>query len=129
MHLRIARHTSDLNKIVKFYQEIIQLEILGHFENHDGYDGVFIGKSNQDWHVEFTTSAHTPIHVLDEDDAIVFYPETQKEYDQIITNIKKHKIPQHSSPNPYWNKNAILVKDFDGHCVIISPQKINNGHS
>ena len=45
MKLRVARHTNDLDKIEAFYINILGFERLGGFQNHNNYDGVFIGKS------------------------------------------------------------------------------------
>lgn len=55
MIFRNARHTHNLNSIIKFYTTILKLEVLGNFKNHNGYDGVFLGKENTDWHLEFTS--------------------------------------------------------------------------
>ena len=64
MILRVARHTDKLEKAISFYVDIIGLEILGDFKNHDGYDGVFIGNPFWDWHFEFTLSQENPNHIL-----------------------------------------------------------------
>ena len=124
MNIRIARHTIDLKNAVEFYINIIGLERIGGFENHNGYDGIFIGNKESNWHIEFTTSEENPIHIFDEDDIIVFYPTSKEEYDEIINNLYSKKIKILKSKNPYWNENGILVKDFDNHNVIISKQKI-----
>ena len=42
MTFRFARHTNDLEQIKSFYIAILGFELLGTFENHNGYDGVFI---------------------------------------------------------------------------------------
>lgn len=46
MIFRNARHTKNLKSIIQFYTSVLELEVLGSFENHNGYDGVFIGKEN-----------------------------------------------------------------------------------
>ncbi|MBK8723789.1 MAG: hypothetical protein IPL95_16520 [Saprospiraceae bacterium] len=45
MTFRYARHTSDLESIEKFYTEIVGLEKLGGFKNHNHYNGLFLGIS------------------------------------------------------------------------------------
>jgi len=42
MFLRVARHTSNLEKIESLYVNILAFERLGGFQNHNYYDGVFI---------------------------------------------------------------------------------------
>lgn len=124
MNFRFARHTHKIAEISKFYTEILGFEILGEFKNHEQYDGVFIGKINCDWHLEFTSSPDIPDHTFDEDDLIVFYPKTETEYKQIINNIEISDIEIKKAKNPYWNENGILVKDPDDFGIIISPLKI-----
>ena len=105
MQLRIARDTNKIEEIKIFYNTILNLEILGEFQKHDGYDGIFIGKPTFDWHLEFTTT-------------------TQQEYDEIIERLELHQIKPIKSKNPYWNENGISFLDPDGFVVIVSPLKI-----
>ena len=125
MQFRVARHTNKIEKISEFYTKIIGLEILGNFKNHSNYDGIFIGKPYKDWHLEFTTTHEEVNHQFDEDDCLVFYPESQYEYDAIIERLEINQIEIIISKNPYWNTNGISIKDPDGFVVIISSLKIN----
>lgn len=65
MIFRNARHTNQLESLVDFYSKIIGLEVLGRFENHSGYDGVFLGYLSADWHLEFTQSSEQVEHAFD----------------------------------------------------------------
>ncbi len=125
MQFRVARHTNKIEEISEFYTKIIGLEILGDFKNHSNYDGIFIGKPYKDWHLEFTTTHEEVNHQFDEDDCLVFYPESQYEYDAIIERLEINQIEIIISKNPYWNTNGISIKDPDGFVVIISSIKIN----
>ena len=124
MILRIARHTNKISELTAFYTEIIGLEIIGKFENHNGYDGVFIGKENMNWHLEFTASSDKTNQKINEDDLIVFYPDNKNEYEKILEKVKDKQINILNAKNPYWNENGILIKDPDGFGVIISSLKI-----
>ncbi|OIQ21656.1 MAG: prolyl endopeptidase [Flavobacterium sp. MedPE-SWcel] len=124
MNLRVARHTNNLDEIIIFYKNILSLEVLGSFENHDNYDGVFIGNKNMNWHLEFTKSNEVIDHQFNDDDILVFYPPTSSIYNKIIENINKHKIKVLKAKNPYWHKNGILIQDPDGYNIIISDLKI-----
>jgi catechol 2,3-dioxygenase-like lactoylglutathione lyase family enzyme len=123
MKLRIARHTNKIEEITKFYTEVIGLEIIGRFSNHDGYDGVFFGKNNLDWHLEFTTSEDAAAHIWDEDDLIVFYPENENQHKNILQAIKEQNIRLYTPKNPYWGSNGILIKDPDDFGIVISNLK------
>jgi hypothetical protein len=124
MNFRVARHTNDLEAIKFFYITILGFEILGFFENHDGYDGIFIGKKELNWHLEFTKSDERIKFDFNEDDALVFYPTSQEEYNEIIKSLEINTISTIIAKNPYWNENGKMVLDPDGYRVIISNLKI-----
>lgn len=120
MKFRYARHTKNLEALENFYTKVLGLEVLGSFENHDFYDGLFLGIKGESWHLEFTTSPDLPRQVVDEDDLLVFYPKNQKDYEKIISNISRYTIKTFNPKNPYWQENGILIKDPDQYGIIIS---------
>ena len=124
MKFRVARHTNDLDKIKTFYTTVLGFEVLGSFENHDSYDGLFLGKPNLDWHLEFTKSDETVDFNYNEDDILVFYPETKDEFDSLIQNIQKQNITFIKAKNPYWNEKGKMILDPDGYQIVISNIKI-----
>ena len=124
MEFRYARHTDSISKLIPFYVDILGLEILGEFKNHNQYNGIFFGKSHFHWHLEFTESDSLANHSFDEDDLLVFYPNSQSEYDRIMTQIEIHQIRKYRPKNPYWIENGTLIKDPDGFGIIISPLRI-----
>jgi hypothetical protein len=124
MTFRFARHTSDLNRIEKFYTEIVGLEKLGSFENHDNYNGLFLGHPHLNWHLEFTASATMPMSKYDEDDLIVFYVHTKIELDRIKAKLKQKSIPLVIPKNPYWIKNGLMICDPDNYRVVFSIKQL-----
>lgn len=119
MIFRVARHTNDFEPLIEFYTEVIGLAILGKFENHNGYDGIFFGKEGLDWHLEFTKSESKADHKFDDDDLLVFYPKTKDEFEKILLQIEARKIKKLKPTNPYWQENGILISDPDGFKIII----------
>jgi catechol 2,3-dioxygenase-like lactoylglutathione lyase family enzyme len=119
MKLRVARHTTNLDIITRFYTEMLGLNVLGNFMGHDGYDGVFLGLPGAGWHLEFTASTELPIHQPDEDDLLVFYPETIVIYQQITARFKQAGIVEVTARNPYWNINGITYADPDGYRLVV----------
>lgn len=124
MEFRFARHTQKIESLVYFYTSILNFEVLGKFENHDGYDGVFLGIEGQNWHLEFTQNAEKPLSQFDEDDALVFYPETTEKFDEILENLKKFEVPILQPKNPYWKENGICFEDCDHYKIIVSNLRI-----
>lgn len=124
MTFRFARHTNNLEQLKSFYIDILGLELLGGFENHNGYDGAFIGKSNENWHLEFTKSDEVVSFNFGDEDILVFYPNTKLEFDLIHDRIESHSIKFIDSKNLYWNENGKMIQDPDGYRVVISHLKI-----
>lgn len=124
MTFRFARHTNNLEQLKSFYIDILGLELLGGFENHNGYDGVFIGKPNENWHLEFTKSDEIVTFNFGEEDILIFYPNSKLEFELIHDRIKSHSIKFIDSKNPYWNENGKMILDPDGYRVVISNLKI-----
>jgi hypothetical protein len=123
MNFRFARHTNDLEIIKHFYTCVLGFDLSGSFENHDGYNGIFIGKPDSDWHLEFTQSNEIVTFKFNEDDLLVFYPDEINEYNSLINNIEKHNINFIEAKNSYWNKNGKMFLDPDGYGIIVSNLK------
>lgn len=124
MRFRVARHTNNIDSIINFYRNILGLEILGEFKNHDNYDGVFLGFKNKDWHLEFTVSDEKPIHNFDDDDLLVFYCDSQDEFKILKDRFRENGIKKVEAKNPYWNLNGITYLDPDGFRIVISLTQI-----
>jgi hypothetical protein len=120
MTFRYARHTTDLQNITNFYADVVGLSVIGSFENHDGYDGIFLGFPERDWHLEFTFSDDKPHHTFDEDDALVFYVYSEMEILAIQKRLERLGILAEHPKNPYWLKNGVMISDPDGHKIIFS---------
>lgn len=124
MTFRFARHTNNLEQIKSFYIDILGFELLGGFENHNGYDGIFIGRANENWHLEFTKSEEIVHFDFNEDDVLVFYPNSKIEFDLIMNKIQSKNINFIKAKNPYWNENGKMILDPDGYKIVISDLKI-----
>lgn len=120
MKLRTARHTENLQPIIDFYCGVLDLEILGEFHNHEGYDGVFIGNRGSDWHLEFTVSSEKPHHEPDADDLLVFYAESDAEFEHLVGQFETNNIEPIAAKNPYWNANGKTYTDPDDFRIVIS---------
>lgn len=118
MKFRVARHTHSLTPIVEFYTSMLGFSLLGKFENHEGYSGVFLGKRTENWHLEFTVSDEQPSHQSDPDDLLVLYPNSKSEFNQIQARL--HANDSLVDPvNPYWRRNGLMTLDPDGYGIIV----------
>src|SRR3974390_1956175 len=72
--LRIARPVSALDRSVAMYRKGLGLSEIGRFENHDGFDGVMLGRPDLHYHFEFTCCrAHPVAPTPTAEDLLVFY--------------------------------------------------------
>jgi hypothetical protein len=124
MTFRFARHTNNLEQIKSFYIDFLGFQLLGGFENHNGYDGIFIGRANENWHLEFTKSEEIVHFNFNDDDIIVFYPKNKIDFDLIMNKIQSQNIDFIKAKNPYWNENGKMILDPDGYKIVISDLKI-----
>jgi len=123
MELRVARHSNNLDQLIRFYSDLLGLKLLGSFKDHDGYNGIFLGKEGLSWHLEFTSSSSPAKHDSDEDDLLVFYCQSEEEYASINARFKKEGISTIKSKNPYWNNHGSYYLDPDGFGIIIAKKR------
>ena len=45
--LRVARPSDNLEALVRFYRQGLGLEVLYRFADHDGFDGVMLGRPGE----------------------------------------------------------------------------------
>jgi catechol 2,3-dioxygenase-like lactoylglutathione lyase family enzyme len=117
MRLRIARHTNRLEDVVAFYRDRVGFPEIGRFENHDGYDGVFLQIPGTRAHLELTTGGAHPPPDPHPESLIVLFLESQAAIDEIAARIDE---PPVVPANPYWQTNAQAYADPDGFQVLLS---------
>ena len=73
-HLRIARPVHALERTAAMYCQGLGLREIGRFEDHEGFDGVMLGRDGADWHLELTRCrAHAVAPAPTPEDLLVFY--------------------------------------------------------
>ncbi len=112
-----------------FYTEVIGLSVLGRFENHDSYDGIFLGLPDGNWELEFTTSDESPNHFPDQDDLLVFYLNSQAEIEALKKRASLLGIHPTAAKNPYWKNNGTILLDPDRFpvCIALKAPKLKSG--
>lgn len=118
--LRVARPTDRLKQVVHFYTNGLGLQVLSHFENHEGFDGVMVGMPGENYHFEFTHhQGHTVGRAPTQDNLIVFYLPNQLEWQQAVERMKAIGYESVTSYNPYWDKSGATFEDPDGYRVVL----------
>jgi catechol 2,3-dioxygenase-like lactoylglutathione lyase family enzyme len=116
--LRVAKHTRSIKKMKTFYCERLGFKVLGTFENHQGYNGIFLGFEDANWHIEFTESEDQPVRNEDPDDMMVFYCQNESHFKALEESFCHDEVIR--PKNPYWVENGLLILDPDGNKIVIS---------
>ena len=119
-HLRVARPTDDLAAVVRFYRDGLGLDVLYEFKDHDGFDGVFLGRKGAGYHLEFTRKAGHPAgKAPTEDNLLVFYLPDRAEWQQAVERLEGHGYRPVPAFNPYWDRHGKTFADPDGYRVVL----------
>jgi catechol 2,3-dioxygenase-like lactoylglutathione lyase family enzyme len=118
MQVRFARHTDQLDEIVRFYRDGLGLPEIGRFSGHAGYDGVFLELPGTDAHLEFTTGGeHAAPKPHPESLLVLYLGDDETVARALVSSRASPVVPA----NPYWASNGVTIEDPDGFCVVLVP--------
>lgn len=117
--LRIARATDDLVALLAFYRDGLGLNVLFRFDDHDGFDGVMLGREGAPYHFEFTRArGHMAGKAPTKDSLLVFYLPDAREWEAAVARMKAAGFSPVHSFNPYWDRDGITFEDPDGYRIV-----------
>ena len=97
MEVRVARQTARLAAVVDFYRDVLGLEEIGRFENHDGYDAVMLALAGTRMHLEFTATSHLAPPLPHPETLLVLSLGSQAAVDRVLARLKpalsRHRTP------------------------------------
>lgn len=119
-HLRVARPTDNLNAVTRFYRDGLGFEVLYEFHDHDGFDGIMLGRKGAPYHLEFTRKhGHAAGGAPTQDNLLVFYVPDEFEWREAIERLKNRGYPPVKAFNPYWDQQGKTFEDPDGYRVVL----------
>lgn len=120
VQFRIARPTTQLDEIVRFYRDGLGLEVIGSFEGHAGYSGVMLGLPGHEYHLEFTAHAEgSPCPAPTKDNLLVFYIPDSEAIQRLIERLNGMGYWAVEPENPYWLEKGTTFEDPDGWRVVL----------
>ncbi|MFN8157018.1 MAG: VOC family protein [Candidatus Nanopelagicales bacterium] len=121
--VRVARPTDRMDEVVAFYRNGLGLTELGGFDDHDGYDGVFLGIPGTSCHLELTHHVDgSPGVVPDPENLLVLYLGDAGAVAEAAERLAAHGHTAVDAENPYWERaGAVTVADPDGWLVVLVP--------
>jgi catechol 2,3-dioxygenase-like lactoylglutathione lyase family enzyme len=118
--LRVARPTDDLDALLPFYQQGLGLKILYRFEDHDGFDGVMLGREGAPYHFEFTRAhGHKAGRAPTPDNLLVFYVPDADAWRVAVQRMRDAGFESVPAFNPYWDREGATFEDPDGYRVVL----------
>ena len=119
-HLRVARPTDDLDAVLRFYRDGLGLDVLYEFHDHDGFDGVMLGRQGSGHHLEFTRKrGHEAGRAPTEDNLLVFYLPDAGDWRRAVDRLRRHGYEPVPAFNPYWDRHGQTFADPDGYRVVL----------
>ena len=120
MQLRVARHTERLDALVRFYRDGLGLTELGGFEDHDGYEGVFLEVPGTGAHLELTAGGVHGAPVPHPESLLVLYLGDEQSVRVVAARLGGEPV---APANPYWAEHGLTFEDPDGFRVVLVPER------
>jgi len=118
--LRVARPTDQLERIGRMYVDGLGFEVLATFVDHDGFDGLVLGRPDEAYHLEFTTErGRVAGRAPSEDHLLVFYIADRAEWGATCTSLERAGFRRVQSLNPYWDAEGHTFEDADGYRLVL----------
>ena len=119
MKVRFARHTERLDEVVRFYRDGIGLPEIGKFEDHDGYDGVFLDLPGTGAHLELTSGGEQRAPAPHPETLLVLYVGSPEAVQEMLRRVGATPV---EPANPYWAANGVTIEDPEGFRVVLVPR-------
>jgi len=118
--LRVARPSRDLHAATRFYTQGLGLGVLATFADHDGFDGVMLGRAGWPYHLELTHRRDDPIEPRPSvEDLLVFYLPIDTNGRRAVRRLHDAGARAVTSANPYWDARGVTVEDPDGYRIVL----------
>jgi catechol 2,3-dioxygenase-like lactoylglutathione lyase family enzyme len=120
MQLRVARHTGRLDALVRFYRDGLGLTEVGGFQDHDGYEGVFLEVPGTGAHLELTAGGAHGGPVPHPESLLVLYLGDEHAVRAVADRLGAEPV---APANPYWAEHGLTFEDPDGFRVVLVPER------
>jgi catechol 2,3-dioxygenase-like lactoylglutathione lyase family enzyme len=126
VNIRVARPTSQIEDLLKFYCDGLGLERIDGFRGHRGFSGVMVGLPDARFHIEFTSHEDSLDHLVGlaptKDNLLVFYVADDEQFRASTERMSSLGYSPVPPENPYWtDRKALTYEDPDGWRVVIVP--------
>jgi catechol 2,3-dioxygenase-like lactoylglutathione lyase family enzyme len=118
--LRVARPTDQLDAVAAMYRDGLGFETLASFTDHEGFDGVILGRPGGAYHLELTHHrGHRVGRAPTQDHLLVLYVPDEAEHAARCERMRRAGFVEVASYNPYWDRAGRTFEDLDGYRVVL----------
>lgn len=122
--MRVARPTDNLAMVSEMYCCGLGFSPLGHFTDHQGFDGVILGHPHHAYHLEFTHHRGVEVGAAPtQDNLLVFYIPDEKLWTSQCQQMLVAGFNAVASYNPYWDVSGKTFEDTDGYRVVLQQRE------
>lgn len=118
--MRVARACQDVDALADQYGRGLGFEILAHWHDHEGFDGVVLGHPHAQYHLEFVRvhneSAPPAPH---KEHLLVFYLPEREEWIARCRAVEAADFRRVRNDNPYWERVGRTYIDRAGGPVVL----------
>jgi hypothetical protein len=102
------------------YVEGLDFTVLAQFADHDGFDGVILGRPDEAYHLEFTTQrGHLAGRAPTEEHLLVFYIGDRSQWESTCARLERAGFRRVQPRNPFWDVKGRTFEDADGYRVVL----------
>jgi hypothetical protein len=102
------------------YRRGLGLQIIGRFENHDGFDGVMLAFAGAGYHFEFTQCREHPVCPTPTvEDLLVLYIPSFEDWRRACADMLAAGFRAATAFNPYWEAGGRTFEDTDGYRIVL----------
>jgi hypothetical protein len=125
--LRLARPVSNLARTQVMYVQGLRLRVVASFQDHEGFDGVMLGKPGAQYHFEFTQCRSHPVNPTPtQEDLIVLYIPDKSDWESSCADLINAGFKSVISFNPYWDAHGRTFEDHDGYRLVLQNAEWGN---
>ncbi|KAM0248422.1 hypothetical protein ACHAQJ_009469 [Trichoderma viride] len=122
--LRVARPSDNIDALIPFYVDGLGFDVLGRFDQHEGFDGILLGHKEAGYHLEFTAkTGHAAGRAPTQDNLLVFYLPEGNVFEEAVARMEKAGLAAVTSFNPYWDRCGKTFEDADGYRVVLASRE------
>ena len=90
------------------------------FEDHDGFDGIMLGRAGAPYHLEFTRAhGHVAGRAPTRDNLLVFYLPDPAEWSAAVRRMATAGFAPVPAFNPCWDRHGRTFEDPNGYRVVL----------